>query len=160
MTPLPFQSPPTWPSTRARRRRAAAAGAAATPSPCARLRPRAAARAAARRSSPPSPPSPRLRGCRSSRAPSSRCPFLQYAAWAVMGQRVIYIKSDSTSTSEASSSRSTTPSSSQASSGRCTPTNHAGMHTSTSAHTALSRPDADKVHASLQSEFLRSVREW
>ena len=75
---------------------------------------------------------------------------------------MIYIKSDSTSTSEASSSRSTTPSSSQASSGRCTPTNHAhagGMRTSTSAHTALSRPDADKVHASLQSEFLRSVSE-
>ena len=67
------------------------------------------------------------------------------------GQRVIYIKSDSTSTSDASSSsRSTTPSSSQASSGRCTPTNQA-------APSALSKPDADKVHASLQSEFLRSV---
>lgn len=68
------------------------------------------------------------------------------------GQRVIYIKSDSTSTS-ASSSRSTTPSSSQASSGRCTPTNGAAAASSR----PLSRPDADKIHASLQSEFLSSV---
>ena len=66
------------------------------------------------------------------------------------GQRVIYIKSDSTSTSDASCS--TTPSSSQASSGRCTPTNQAAAASSSAA-----KPDADKVHASLQSEFLRSV---